>query len=259
MQGSAFAQSFIPLRLCKEISKKMNEVKPVQVKYNILVVDDDPEILQLMKDIFEPEGFNIITADNGYNALGIIDRQPISLVLLDIMLPDIDGNILCKCIRVRSRLPIIMVTARNNEEEKVDCLKAGADDYITKPFSPKELSARVMSVLRRSSFPAIPVYRKDYHFLDLFIDFKRHSARIGDQEVDFTITEFKLLRILASSAGKMVTNEVLLKEVWGDEFALDLHRLHVNISRIRHKLNCDDVPDKYIETKQGLGYLLKGH
>jgi two-component system, OmpR family, alkaline phosphatase synthesis response regulator PhoP len=237
---------------------KMNEIKPMQDKYNILVVDDDPEILLLMKEIFEPEGFNIITADNGYEALGIVDKERISLVLLDIMLPDIDGNILCKCIRVRSRLPIIMVTARNNEDEKVECLKAGADDYITKPFSPRELSARVMSVLRRSSFPEIPTYRKEFHYLDLSIDFKRHEARKGNQEIEFTITEFRLLRILAASAGKMVTNETLLKEVWGDEFALDLHRLHVNISRIRQKLGCDDIPDKYIETKQGLGYILKG-
>jgi two-component system, OmpR family, alkaline phosphatase synthesis response regulator PhoP len=254
----------------------MSETKPSPDKYNILVVDDDPEILLLMKDIFEPEGFNIITADNGYEALGIIDKEQISLVLLDIMLPDIDGNILCKCIRVRSRLPIIMVTARNSEDEKVECLKAGADDYITKPFSPRELSARVMSVLRRSSFPAIPPYRKEYRFMDLHIDFKRHIAKKGGNQIDFTITEFRLLRVLAASAGRMVANETLLKEVWGDEFALDLHRLHVNISRIRRKLNgdtgrengsndgsdsrdCSDAgAETYIETKQGLGYLLKG-
>jgi two-component system, OmpR family, alkaline phosphatase synthesis response regulator PhoP len=236
----------------------MIENKPSQEKYNILVVDDDPDTLQLMKDIFEPEGFVIITADNGYEALGIIDRERISLVLLDIMLPDIDGNILCKCIRVRSRLPIIMVTARDSEDEKVECLKAGADDYITKPFSPRELSARVMSVLRRSSFPEIPVYRKDYRYLDLYIDFKRHEARKGNQEIEFTITEFRLLRILAASAGKMVTNEALLREVWGDEFALDLHRLHVNISRIRQKVGGDSNPEKYIETRQGLGYVLRG-
>lgn len=227
-------------------------------KPNILIVDDDPDILELIQDILEPEGYNIFTAADGDTALNIINSCRISLVLLDIMLPDIDGDVICRRIRQQSKLPIIMVTAINTEDEKIHCLTAGADDYITKPFSPMEMVARVMAVLRRSTASTSTAQQKDYHYLDLSIDFRHHIVKIGSKEIDLSLTEYAILEVLAANAGRLVTNEYLLKEVWGDEYVRGVHTLHVNISRIRQKLKNENGTDDYIETRQGLGYVLKG-
>jgi DNA-binding response OmpR family regulator len=234
----------------------LKEPKSSKAEYNILVVDDDPEMLELLREILEPEGYNISVASDGRKALDVVATRRISLVLLDIMLPDIDGRTICKIIRAQSQLPIIMVTGKNNEDEKVDCLKSGADDYITKPFSPRELAARVMTVLRRS-LTEKAFGLKEYHFLDLTIDFRRRRVTIANNEIDLSMTEYSLLQELAVNAGKLVTNEVLLKEVWGEEYTGDSHLLQVNISRLRQKLNSGNLTEKYIATKPGLGYILK--
>jgi two-component system, OmpR family, response regulator VicR len=236
----------------------MPVTKSQKDKPNILIVDDDPDILELIQETLGPAGYNIHTAADGETALNIINQLPISLVILDIVLPDIDGDVICRRIRQQWQVPIIMLTGIDAEDEKIHCLAAGADDYITKPFSPREMGARVMAVLRRSSASASTPNRREFQYLDLNIDFRRHAVKVDNQEIELSLTEYAILKILALNAGKLVTNEQLLQEVWGNEYIQDLHLLHVNISRLRQKLKNKRGIGGYIETKQGLGYILKG-
>jgi two-component system, OmpR family, KDP operon response regulator KdpE len=237
------------------MSRQYQEQAITSQEMTILVVDDDPEILELISEVLQPEGYRVITAVNAVQALSLIASRRISLVLLDIMLPDLDGLSACRIIRGQTQIPVIMVSARTGEEEKIACLRAGADDYITKPFSPGELAARVAAVLRRGPYQRV-LNLREFHFLDLTVNFERRLVTLRGEEINLTATEFAILETLAASAGKLVTNEILLKDVWG-KYMPDLHLLQVNISRLRQKLQSGDDTDKYIQTKQGLGYILR--
>lgn len=177
------------------------------------------------------------------------------MVLLDIILPGIDGYTVCQCIREFSQVPIIMVTARGNEEEKVRGLDIGADDYVPKPFSSNELVARVRAVLRRTKLwdeRPEPVF----HSHDLLIDFARHKATLGSQEVNLTATEYRVLSYMARSADRVVTTDQILEEVWGYEYLGETHLLQVTMARLRQKLGDDARYPRYIVTRPGIGYTM---
>ncbi len=225
-------------------------------KVSILVVDDDVRILRMMQRMLELEGYRVLTASNGEAALAVFDEEIPDLVLLDVMMPGMDGYTVCQYIREFCQIPIIMVTAKGNDEEKVQGLDAGADDYVVKPFSSRELVARVKAVLRRAKLwderpePA-------FHFNGLVIDFARHRVTIGGQEVNLTATEYKLLSYLARTAGRVVTPGQILEKVWGKGYLGETHLLQTNMARLRQKLKDDPRNPRYIMTKPGIGYIMK--
>lgn len=225
-------------------------------KVSVLVVDDDTHILRMLQRMLELEGYQVLTASSGVAALDIFDEKTPELVLLDIMLPDIDGYTVCRNIHEFSQIPIIMITAKDSDEEKVQGLDAGADDYVTKPFSANELVARVRAVLRRTRLwdehpePA-------FSFQDLVIDFVRHRVTAGSQEVNLTATEYRLLAYLVHNAGRVVTPDQIIQAVWGEEYIGEAHLLQVNMARLRQKLKDDARNPKYILTKSGIGYMMQ--
>ncbi len=226
------------------------------MKTSLLVVDDDVHILRMMQRMLELEGYRVLTASSGEAALDIFDEETPDLVLLDIMMPNMDGYTVCRRIREFSQTPIVMVTGKDNDEEKVQGLDAGADDYVTKPFSAKELGARVRAVLRRTKLwderpePA-------FHSCDLVVDFARHRVTLSGQEVNLTATEYRLLSYLARNADRVVTPDQILGQVWGEEYVGESHLLQVNIARLRQKLNDDTKNPRYILTRPGIGYMMK--
>jgi len=225
-------------------------------KTSVLVVDDDIRVLRMMQGILELEGYRVLTASNGEAALNVLfDEEAPDLVLLDIMMPDMDGYTVCQHIREFSPVPIIMVTAKGNDEEKVQGLNAGADDYVTKPFSARELTARVRAVLRRTRLRD-DATEPAFHFHDLIIDFAGHRVTLGSQEVNLTATEYKLLSYLAHNAGRVVTPDQILEAVWGEEYGGDTHLLQVNMARLRQKLGDEAKSSRYILTRPGIGYIL---
>lgn len=227
-------------------------------KVSVLVVDDDVRILRMMRRILELEGYQTFIASNGEAALSALDEQSPDLMLLDIMMPNMDGYDVCRRIREFSQLPIIMVTAKGNDEEKTEGLDAGADDYVTKPFSSTELAARVRAVLRRTKFRddnSEPTFLSN----GLVIDFAHHRVTLHDEEVNLTATEHSLLSYLTHNAGRVVTPDQILERVWGEEYIGEYHLLRVNIARLRQKLGDDPKKPRFIATKIGIGYIFLKH
>ncbi len=224
-------------------------------KLTVLVVDDDTRMLRMMQRMLQLEGYRVITAISGKAALDMLDEENPDLVLLDIMMPYMDGYTVCQRIREFSSVPIIMVTAKSDDEAKVEGLNGGADDYVTKPFSTNVLSARVRAVLRRITLgDAHPELA--FQFNDLVIDFARHCVTVGGQEVNLTATEYRLLSYMARNAGRVVTPDQFLEKVWGEEYLGESHLLQVNMARLRQKLNEDARNPKYILTRSGIGYMM---
>ncbi len=224
-------------------------------KASVLVVDDDVRVLRMIQRTLELEGYRVLSADNGGDAFNAFDEEPLDLVLLDILMPGIDGYAVCQRIREFSQIPIVMVTARNSEEEKVRGLSAGADDYITKPFSARELVARVRAVLRRTRLwneHPEPTFQLE----DLVVDFTRHRVAVCGKEVVLTATEYKLLSYLARNAGRMLTPAQILEQVWGEEYFGETHILQVTMARLRRKLRDDAKNPRYIITRSGIGYMM---
>jgi len=224
-------------------------------KESVLVVDDDVRMLRMMQRILELEGYKVLRANNGETAIEVFDEETPDLVLLDIVMPGIDGYSLCQRIREFSKVPIIMVTAKGNDEEKVEGLDAGADDYVTKPFSSSELAARVRAVLRRATLwheRSESVFSSQ----DLVIDFARSRVILDGGEVNLTATEYRLLSCLAQNVGRVLTPEQILGKVWGEEYLVDSHLLQVNMARLRKKLGDDAKNPRYIVTRPGIGYMM---
>jgi DNA-binding response OmpR family regulator len=221
----------------------------------ILSVEDDERIRTAVRLALEDEGWQVDEAENGEDALAAFARQPADVVLIDIMLPDIDGFEVCRAIRRSSDVPIVMVTARDDTHDVVAGLEAGADDYLTKPFAPKELSARIRALLRRArhSDPASPHMR----FGDLEIIPEEGVVRQGGQDAHLTKTEFKLLVELASSPGKVFSRETLLDKVWGYDYFADSRIVDVHIRRLRTKVEPDPANPRHVATVRGLGYKLQ--
>ncbi len=218
----------------------------------ILVVDDEPKIIQLTQDYLENAGFSVISAGDGERALTVIQVEKPDLVVLDLGLPGMDGLDVCRSIRKTSNLPIIMLTARDEETDKLVGLELGADDYITKPFSPKELVARVRSVLRRSELAQEE--REVIRVGDVTLDLPRMQVTVGGEEIELTATEFQLLQALASQPGRIFTRSQLLNAVHGVAIESYERAIDAHIKNIRRKLEPVPREPRYIQTVYGVGY-----
>lgn len=222
----------------------------------ILIVDDEPRYLRLLEANLRTEGYEVATAQDGVQAVDIFSSQPIDLILLDIMMPRMDGFSTCQRIREYSNVPIIMLTAKGEEQDRVRGLDLGADDYLVKPFSATELLARVRAVLRRSQIPAETGQARFFSHEDLKIDFARAEVWRGEQAVSLSATEYRLLLQFAHNVGSILTSEDLLTGVWGPEYKMEKEILWVSIARLRQKLEEDPHAPRHIVTRSGLGYLM---
>ncbi len=220
----------------------------------VLVVDDEIHIIRIMRRTLEMEGYRALVADSGDAAMRVIEEQAIDLIILDIMMPGMDGLTLCRCVREFSQVPIIMLTAKGTEEDKLKGFELGVDDYVSKPFSVKELLARIKAVLRRGdgttdiSTPAI------FRRADLEIDFKQRRVTVSGNGVRLTPTEYNLLRELVVNRGKILTYSDLLMKVWGNAYRDERQYLHVFVRQLRAKIEPNSRQPKYIRNVFGVGY-----
>jgi DNA-binding response OmpR family regulator len=224
----------------------------------ILSVEDDERIRTAVKLALEDEGWVMEGAETGEEGIELFNRNPTDVVLIDIMLPGIDGFEVCRSLRRSSDVPIIMVTARADTHDVVAGLEAGADDYLTKPFAPKELSARIRALLRRARTPEHAATGAVLRFGDLEIVPDQGVVKIGEREVHLTKTEFRLLCELASSPGRVFSREVLLERVWGYGYFGDGRLVDVHVRRLRTKIESDAANPRHVATVRGLGYKLQG-
>jgi DNA-binding response OmpR family regulator len=222
----------------------------------VLIVDDEPRYLRLLDANLRTEGYEVVTANDGQQAIETFSSQPIDLILLDIMMPRLDGFATCQRIREFSSVPIIILTAKGEEQDRVRGLDMGADDYLVKPFSATELLARVRAVLRRAQLPSDGGPARFFTHENLRIDFARAEVWRGDQVVSLSATEYRLLLQFAHNQGKILTSEDLLTSVWGPEYKTDKEILWVSIARLRQKLEDDPHSPHHIVTRSGLGYLM---
>lgn len=220
----------------------------------ILVVDDEPRMRRFMRMNLDLEGYRVIEADNGMKAINRVREDLPDLVLLDVMMPEMDGFEALRLIRETSNVPIIMLTVKGDEEDRVRGLELGADDYVTKPFSPRELASRIKAVVRRSEMPA-PAERSIIKVDDrLQIDFNRRQVIVEGKEIKLRPTEYRLLYHLVNNAGWTLPHETLLAKVWGYEYRDETHYLRLYITYLRQKIEEDPANPKYILTERGLGY-----
>lgn len=221
-------------------------------KEKILVVDDERNIVELLKFNLEKEGYDVLTAYDGLEAVKLAREERPDLIVLDIMLPGQGGLEVCRQIRKELKTPIIMATAKGEEIDKILGLELGADDYITKPFSPRELLARIKAILRRTSV------RQDEQdeivIKDISINLAKHEVRVKGEQVDLKPKEFDLLKLLATNTGKVFTRDFLLEQLWGYDYLGDTRTVDVHIRRIRQKIEEDPATPKYLKTVHGIGY-----
>jgi DNA-binding response OmpR family regulator len=221
----------------------------------VLVVDDEPRYLRLLEANLRTEDYEVFSATDGEEALESFSANPVDLILLDVMLPRMDGLAVCQRIRQFSNVPIIMLTAKGEEQDRVRGLDVGADDYLVKPFSVMELLARVRAVLRRAQVIETGQDRFFTHG-NLRIDFARAEVWRGEQPVNLSATEYRLLLQFSHNIGKVLSAEELLTGVWGPEYRDDKEILWVTIARLRQKVEDDPHIPKHIATRSGLGYLM---
>ncbi|MFC7321492.1 response regulator transcription factor [Halobacillus campisalis] len=225
----------------------------------ILIVEDEIELAELVRDYLEKEGFEVIHAKDGEEGLQQFQDADPSLVILDLMLPKMDGMELCRRMRSKAMLPIIMMTAKGSDTDKIVGLGIGADDYITKPFSPSELVARVKAHLRRYRYYSEPSKeQQSLTFGDLVIDPDEYKVTLRGQVVELSAREFKLLYVLASHRSQVFTKDQLFDKVWGYDHLGDFNTLTVYIRKIREKIEPDPSLPKYIKTVWGVGYKFEG-
>jgi two-component system KDP operon response regulator KdpE len=224
-------------------------------KTAVLVIDDDPQLLRLVRANLEPVGYRVITSTNAGDALELVERETFNLILLDIMLPEMDGYQFCQRIREFSAVPIIMLTAKVEDADKVRGLKVGADDYLTKPFNVQELLARIEAVLRRAHSPEELKVSPPFVCGDVSVDFIRRRVTVRGKEVPLTLTEYKLLSQLVNNAGRVMLHRELLTRVWGPEYQDEVDYLRAYIRHLRSKLEDTPHQPRYILAKPGIGYM----
>ena len=239
-------------------------MEELQDKKTILIVDDEKPIVDILVYNLEKEGYNTLEANDGVEAIEIaLNRKP-DLILLDIMLPKMDGLTVCKKIRSSLNVPILMLTAKDEEIDKILGLELGADDYITKPFSVRELMARIKANLRKSEIKDNSIIIEDNKSKKIVVgalelDLDKFEARVNGEVIDLTLREFEVLKFLASQAGQVITREVLLEKVWGYEYYGDIRTVDVTVRRIRGKIEKDTANPKILITKRGVGYYIKNN
>ncbi|MCD6300007.1 MAG: response regulator transcription factor [Dehalococcoidales bacterium] len=223
----------------------------------ILVVDDEPHMVQFISMNLELEGFRVVSATNGYEALEKVTRELPDLVILDIMMPDMDGFETLEKIREVSTIPVIFLSVKGEELDRVHGLDLGADDYMTKPFSPRELVSRIRAVLRRTEAKALTARSEIVVDDELCINFDQRKIIVRGQEIQLRPTEYRLLYQLVNNAGKLLSHETLLSRVWGPEYRDEDHYVRLYITYLRQKIEKDPKNPKYILSERGLGYRFK--
>ena len=220
----------------------------------ILVVDDEPNIREVVGLYLRRDGHEVVSASDGEEALREFGESEPDLVVLDLMLPKMSGLEVCRRMRAQRRVPLIMLTARGEEEERIGGLSLGADDYVVKPFSPRELTARVAAVLRRVEESLEPAGRKVLSFEGLRIDPNTRAVLVDGEPVTLTAREFDLLYHLASAPGRVYTRDQLMETVWGYTFSADTSTVTVHVRRLREKVEPDPARPRYLQTVWGVGY-----
>jgi len=219
----------------------------------ILVVEDEESFSDPLSYLLRREGYEVAVADDGPAALDEFDRNGADLVLLDLMLPGLPGTEVCRQLRARSNVPVIMLTAKDGEIDKVVGLELGADDYVTKPYSSRELVARVRAVLRRGTEPEVLVPAA-VQVGPVRMDVERHVVTVNNHPVNLPLKEFELLEILLRNAGRVLTRMQLIDRVWGSDYVGDTKTLDVHVKRLRSKIEPDPANPRYLVTVRGLGY-----
>ena len=220
----------------------------------ILLVDDEPLILKGLRFTLEQEGYEILTAADGEEALQVFFDQPVDLILLDVMLPKLDGIQVCQRIRETSNVPILMLTAKGEDMDKILGLEYGADDYMTKPFNILEVKARIKNILRRASQPLPSEDKKIIRVRDLVVNVINRSVTLGGKEVRLTAKEFDLLQLFINNRGKVFSREAMLETVWKYDYMGDARTVDVHIRRLREKIERNTSQPEFIFTKWGVGY-----
>ncbi|NDE83891.1 MAG: DNA-binding response regulator [Actinobacteria bacterium] len=223
----------------------------------ILVVEDESSFSEALEFLLGKEGFTVVTAENGSEALKKFDQGGIDLVLLDLMLPEVSGTEVCRQIRAKSKVPIIMLTAKDSEVDKVVGLEIGADDYVTKPYSTRELVARINAVLRRNGSDGIVSDSGVLTVQNIRMDIDRHQVSINGIPASLPLKEFELLEFLMRNAGRVLTRMQLIDRVWGSDYVGDTKTLDVHVKRLRAKIEEDPANPKIIQTVRGLGYKME--
>ena len=252
----------------EEISLEENSAKTnnaEMAKKTILVVDDEKPIVDILTYNLQKEGYSTLEANDGEEAIKIATEKKPDLILLDIMLPKVDGLTVCKKLRHTLNVPILILSAKDEEIDKILGLELGADDYITKPFSVRELMARVKANLRKAEITSKSVNNKDQESKDesnvitvgdLSLDLNKFEVKVRGEVMDLTLREFEVLKYLANQPGQVVTREVLLEKVWGYEYYGDIRTVDVTVRRIREKIEKDTSNPKILITKRGVGYYI---
>ena len=220
---------------------------------SILVVEDDLQLNDMLKKILSKEGYDVEVAYSGTEALLVLENKKIDLAILDLMLPGLSGERVLDKIKEKMNIPIIILSAKAEIDSKVELIKKGADDYITKPFSNKELLARIEAVLRRSNYHKV---REKYSYKDIVLDTSSYSVKVSGQEVAFTKYEYLILKLLMSHPERIFTKNNIYESIWNEEFFGEENAINVHISNIRKKLNKVNENEQYIETVRGIGFRL---
>ena len=223
----------------------------------ILLIEDDPQIRRFLRASLGAHGYSLVEAATAREGLALAAARTVEAVLLDLGLPDLDGLEVTRRLREWSQVPLIVISARGQEADKVAALDAGADDYLTKPFSLPELLARLRAARRRAAQAAPGQEEPVYVVGELRVDVARHQVAAGGREVHLTPTEFKLLALLARNAGRVLTHRQILKEVWGQAYQDNTHHLRVHMHGLRHKLEPEPARPRYLLTEPGVGYRLQ--
>lgn len=223
----------------------------------ILIVEDESSFSEALEFLLSKEGFSIVTAANGNEAITKFDQGGIDLVLLDLMIPEISGTEVCRQIRAKSKVPIIMLTAKDSEVDKVVGLELGADDYVTKPYSTRELVARIRAVLRRNSGESAIGDIGIMTAGPVRMDTDRHQVTVNSVNISLPLKEFELLEFLMRNSGRVLTRVQLIDRVWGSDYVGDTKTLDVHIKRLRAKIEVDPANPIFIQTVRGLGYKLE--